>query len=269
MGKTSSKTTDKKNKYLVKSVIRAFHILETMSKTNEKIRIKDLAVAMDMEQSTIHRFLLTLEHLGYVKQTEKNGRYHLSLKLFELGNNLINSLDLHSLSSPVLRELNQMFRETVHLVVLDKGEAIFVNKLASFPTLVTYSYIGKRCHAHCIASGKMLLAYLPQDELDDILKDKGLPRYTNNTITNVEDFKKHLTQIREEGIAYDFGEYEPLVNCVAAPVKNHLGQIIAAVSISGPASRLGSDRLGEISSEVKNTVRTISKKLGYKAYKEP
>ena len=77
-------------------------------------------------------------------------------------------------------------------MVLDKGEAVFVNKLATFPTLVTYSYIGKRCHAHCLASGKILLAYLPQDELDDIIKQKGLPRYTDNTITDVKELKEHL-----------------------------------------------------------------------------
>jgi len=235
-----------------------------MSKHNEEMRIKDLAEIMKMEQSTVHRFLLTLEHLGYVEQIEKNGKYRLSLKLFEIGNNLIQSLDLHSQSLPVLHELNKKMGETVHLVVLDKGEAVFVNKLATYPTLVTYSYIGKRAYAHCIASGKVLLAYLPQDELDKIIKEKGLPQFTSNTITNVEVFKNHLARIREEGVAYDFGELEPLVNCVAAPVKNHAGEVIAAVSVSGPANRLDKNRLREISAEVKEAAKIISEKFGYK-----
>lgn len=261
---TKTTTDDKKSKYLIKSVIKAFQILETMSKYNEEMRIKDLAAIMKMEQSTVHRFLLTLEHLGYVEQTEKNGKYRLSLKLFEMGNNLIQSLDLHSQSLPVLHELNKKLGETVHLVVLDKGEAVFVNKLATYPTLVTYSYIGKRSYAHCIASGKVLLAYLPQDELDNILKQKGLPQFTSNTITNVEIFKRHLARIREEGVAYDFGELEPLVNCVAAPVKNHVGHVIAAVSVSGPSNRLDANRLKEISIDVKEAAKTISEKFGYR-----
>jgi DNA-binding IclR family transcriptional regulator len=259
-----SKTNDKKNRYLIKSVIKAFQILETMSKPNEEIRIKDLAETVNMEQSTIHRFLLTLTHLGYIEQNETNGRYRLSLKLFEIGNSLIHSLDLHSQSSPILHELNKKYGETVHLVVLDKGEAVFVNKLTTFPVLVTYSYIGKRIPAHCIASGKALLAYLPQDELDEIIRNKGLPQLTSNTITDAEEFKKHLAVIREQGIAYDFGELEPLVNCVAAPVKNHIGQVIAAVSVSGPASRLDKNRLKIIGSEVKEAVGIISEKFGYK-----
>ncbi|HHU77140.1 MAG TPA: IclR family transcriptional regulator [Firmicutes bacterium] len=269
MGKVNINTTekkdkgDRKSKYLIKSVIKAFQIMETMSKPNEEIRIKDLAAAMDMEQSTIHRFLLTLEHLGYVEQTEKNGKYRLSLKLFEVGSSLIHSLDLHSQTSPVLHELNKRFGETVHLVVLDKGEAVFVNKLATFPTLVTYSYIGKRCHAHCIASGKVLLAHLTPGEFENIIREKGLPQFTANTLTDVEELKKHMVEIRKEGLAYDFGELEPLVNCVAAPVKNHAGQVIAAVSVSGPASRLDLEKLKKIGSEVKETVDTISQKLGY------
>jgi DNA-binding IclR family transcriptional regulator len=256
--------TEKKSRYLIKSVIKAFQILETMSRYNDEIRIKDLTKIMNMEQSTVHRFLLTLEHLGYVEQTEKNGKYRLSLKLFEIGNNLIQSLDLHSQSLPVLHELNKKIGETVHLVVLDKGEAVFVNKLATYPTLVTYSYIGKRAYAHCIASGKVLLAYLPQDELDNIIRKKGLPRFTGNTITNVEKLKEQLAEIRAEGLAYDFGELEPLVNCVAAPVKNHAGEVIAAVSVSGPANRLDLHRLREIGNEVKEAAKTISGKFGYK-----
>jgi len=220
---------------------------------------------MQMEQSTVHRFLLTLEHLGYVEQTEKNGKYRLSLKLFEMGNALIQSLDLHSQSLPVLHELNKKLGETVHLVVLDKGEAVFVNKLATYPTLVTYSYIGKRAYAHCIASGKVLLAYLTQEELDNVLKQKGLPQFTENTITDAETLKKHLAKIREEGVAYDFGELEPLVNCVAAPIKNHTGQVIAAVSVSGPSYRLDAEHLKKISADVKEAARTISEKFGYRA----
>ncbi|NLL21762.1 MAG: IclR family transcriptional regulator [Firmicutes bacterium] len=259
-----NKKTSGNSKYLIKSVIKAFQIIEAMSVHNDEIRVKDLSKKMNMEQSTVHRFLLTLEYLGYVKQTEKHGKYCLSLKLFELGNNLIQTLDLHSQSLPVLQALNKKLEETVHLVVLDKGEAVFVNKLAVYPTVVTYSYIGKRTHAHCLASGKVLLAYLSQGELHEIINNKGLPRYTDNTITDEEELKNHLAEIRKEGLAYSFGEFEPIVNCVAAPIYNHMGQVLAAVSVSGPANRLNGERLKEIGAEVKKAASDISKKFGYK-----
>jgi IclR family transcriptional regulator, KDG regulon repressor len=252
------------DRYIVKSVVKAFQILEHMSRDNEEIRVKDLSRKMNMEQSTVHRFLLTLEHLGYVQQAEKNGKYRLSLKLFEMGNNLIQSLDLHSQSLPVLQELNKKLGETVHLTVLDKGEAVFVNKLITYPTVVAYSYIGKRSYAHCIASGKVLLAYLSQDKLDDVISKKGLPRFTSSTITDVDEFKRHLAKIREEDLAYDFGELEPAVNCVAAPIKNFMGRVVAAVSVSGPSSRMEINRLQEIGVEVKEAARTISEKFGYR-----
>lgn len=264
MENTKFKATEDKSRYFIKSVLKAMQLLEFMSIHNNEIRVKDLSRELNMEQSTVHRFLLTLEHLGYVHQTEKNGKYRLSLKLFEMGNNIIQSLDLHSQSLQVLQDLHKRMGETVHLVVLDKGEAVFVNKLVTYPTVVKYSYIGKRSPAHCIASGKVLLAFLSQDELEDALKEKGLPRFTETTITNLDELKKQLARIREEGLAYDIGEYEPIVNCVAAPVKNHMGQVIAAISVSGPSSRLDPERLKEVGAEVKAAAKVISEKFGYK-----
>lgn len=254
---------EKQEKYLVKSAMKALQILEVMTNEPKDMRVKDLSEKLNMEQSAVYRFLTTLEYMGYVKQSEKNGKYSLTLKLFELGNNVMLSVDLHSQSLPILQELSKNLGETIHLTVLDNGEAVFINKLGPSPTLVTYSYIGKRSYAHCIAAGKVLLAYLSSEELEDVIRKKGLPQFTDNTITSPEKLKRHLAGIRNQGVAYDFEEYEPGVNCVAAPIKNHIGQVVAAVSVSGSSNRLNKVNLEEITEKIKLSAQHISQKLGY------
>ncbi|MBS4024062.1 MAG: IclR family transcriptional regulator [Clostridia bacterium] len=256
--------TEKKYNYLIQSVIKALDILEEMNAHNEEIGVKELSEQLGMGKSTTHRFLATLEYKGYITHVEeKKGKYHLSLKLFEMGNNILKSLDLHSRSLPVLQDLNKRMNKTVHLVVLDNGEAVFVNKLVSYPTSVTYSHIGKRSPAHCLASGKVLLAYLSHDELDAIYKDKELIQFTPNTYADLAKLKRHLVKIREEGVAYDFGEYEPNVNCVAAPIKNHLGQVVAAVSLSGIDFPSSTQVMSKLSQEIRLAADKISHNLGY------
>jgi DNA-binding IclR family transcriptional regulator len=254
---------EKKFNYLILSVIKALDILEEMNSSSKEVGVKELSERLEVSKSTAHRFLATLEYKGYIEQVEEKGKYRLSLKLFEMGNNIQKSLDLHSRSLPVLQDLNRRMNKTVHLVVLDKGEAVFVNKLAGYPTPVTYSHIGKRSPAYCLASGKVLLAYLSHDDLDAIYQDKKLTQFTQNTYVDLAKLKRHLAKIRKEGVAFDFGEYEPNVNCVAAPIKNHLGQVVAAVSLSGfdfPKSTLA---MANLSEEIRRAASKISQNLGY------
>ena len=254
---------DKNYNYLINSVIRVTDILEEMVKNGGDVRIKDLSETLGVTKSTIHRFLTTLEYKGYVEQKE-DGTYRLSLKLFEMGNTMLSSLDLHSCSLPLLQELNKRVGEAIHLVILDKGDAVFINKLASHPALVTYSYIGKRIHAHSLGSGKVLLAYLSEEELESIIAEKGLPSYTPYTITSKEKLKFELAQIKKQDLAYSMEEYQMGVVGVAAPIKNHLGQVIASVSISGSSIDFKSPRLEQFAVAVKETTRAISEKLGYR-----
>lgn len=255
---------NKSRNYLIKSVIKVLDIIEEMSKNYGQVRIKDLSEQIGIGQGTLHRFLSTLEYKGYVEQLETKGKYRLSLKLFEIGNNILQSMDLHSHSLPILQELNKQIGETVHLAVLDEGEVVFLNKIVSNPSFVTYSYVGKRAFAHGLALGKMLLSHLPEYELEKVINEKGLPRFTNNTITDIQKLKEKLVQIRHDGIAFDFEEYQPGVHCVAAPVKNHLGEVVAAVSVSGSLIALGRQRIKEVAKDVQKAAAKISELFGYK-----
>lgn len=248
--------------YLINSVVRALDILEEIIERNGTVRIKDLSETFKLPKSTIHRFIATLEYKGYIEQIEDNHKYRLSLKLFELGGSVIHSLDLHSRSYPILEKLNLKVKETVHLVILDKGEAVFINKIVNNPSMLTYTYIGKRVHAHCIASGKVLLANLPLSELEIIISDKGLPEYTNNTLTCPNVLKEQLEEIRKNDVGYCFEEYLPGIVGVASPIRNHLGQVIAAVSISGFSISFDNNSLYYFTEEVKKVAKEISNELG-------
>ncbi len=254
---------DERKDYYVKSAIRVLDILENMIESGGEVRIKDLSDSMGVTKSTIHRFLTTLEFKGYVEQKE-DGKYRLTLHLFELGNSILHSLDLHSCSLPILQELNKKLGETIHLVILDKGDAVFINKLVNQPSLVTFSYIGKRIHAHCLASGKVLLAYLSEEELEKIICEKGLHSYTPNTITDRDILINELKTIKEQNLAYSIEEYQLGVVGVAAPIKNHLGQVVSSVSISGSSMIMQPYLINNYASDIKEAAANISQKLGYR-----
>ena len=167
----------------------------------------------------------------------------------------------------VLQELHKKTGETVHLVVLDKGDAVFINKLDRYKSLVTYSAIGKRAPAYCLASGKVLLSYLPQDELESILRHKELRQFTKNTITDINFLKEQLSEIRKRGIAFDFEELEPGINCAAAPGRNYTGEVVAAVSISGRITNLTDERLKAFARELSEATHKISENMGYRSNK--
>lgn len=261
----AEESNNKQEKYLIKSVIKALDILEEMAEQNGEVRVKDLSERLHIGKSTLHRFLSTLAHKGYIKQVEEKGKYIITLKLFEIGNHILQSQDLHSRSMQVLQELHKKTGETVHLVVLDKGDAVFVNKLDRYKSLVTYSAIGKRAPAYCLASGKVLLSYLAQDELENILKNKEMRQFTKNTITDINQLKEQLSEIRKRGIAFDFEELEPGINCVAAPIRNYTGQVVAAVSISGRITNLTNERLKTLAREVSEAAQKISENMGYRS----
>ncbi len=261
----ATEKVNKQEKYLIKSVIKALDILEEMAERNGEVRVKDLSEKLHMGKSTLHRFLSTLAYKGYIKQVEDKGKYFITLKLFEIGNHILQSQDLHSRSMQVLQELHKQTGETIHLVVLDKGDAVFVNKLDRYKSLVTYSSIGKRAPAYCLASGKVLLSYLAQDELENIFRQKEMKQFTKKTITDIGLLKEQLSEIRKQGIAFDFEELEPGINCVAAPIRNYTGQVVAAVSISGRITNLNNERLKTLAREVSAAAQRISENMGYRS----
>ncbi|MGB9885642.1 MAG: IclR family transcriptional regulator [Moorellales bacterium] len=245
------------------SVDNALQILELLAEPDKECTAGELAAQLGLSRTTAFRLLATLELHGFVRQNPASGRYRLGLKLLQLGGVVLKSLRLNDEARPILRDLVAQCGETVHLAVLDAGELVFIEKIESPRPFRMGSYVGARMPAYCTATGKLLLAYLPEDELVRYLRTTELKRYTARTITDPRDLALHLATIRAEGIAVDLEESEEGLMCIAAPIWSASGKrVLAAVSISGPVTRL-KPRQEELAERVREAGLKISQAMGY------
>jgi DNA-binding IclR family transcriptional regulator len=227
------------------------------------MNMTELSKKLGFYPSTIHRILDTLKYWGYVEQDPHTQKYQLGLKALELGMAKLQQMDLVKEVAPYLKELTKQCNETVHLGVLEGGEVLYLAKEESSQTIRMISYVGKRAPLHCTSLGKVLLAYLSAEERKKILGEKVLPRLTENTITDKRELEKELDKVKEQGFALDREENEKDVRCVAAPIRNYQGEVIAALSISSPIFRLDKNRQNDLKKALIETSKNISKRLGY------
>jgi DNA-binding IclR family transcriptional regulator len=253
---------------LVQAIERAASILDTLGAHPRGISVGELSAKVNLPKGTTHRLLASLAYFGYVRRDAKTRRYSLGFKLVELGNRLLDHLDLSTEARPFLTELAERTRETVHLVVMDQGEIVYVDKVESTDSpggLRMASRIGARTPAHSCAVGKVLLAHATEEELDAFIQDKGLVRMTDHTITDPAQLRTHLKSVRQVGYAVDDEENEQGIRCVAAPIRNERGHVIAAISISAPAIRVTTETIDtNLKREVMQTAFRISAKLGFR-----
>ncbi|HUW65079.1 MAG TPA: IclR family transcriptional regulator [Spirochaetia bacterium] len=247
---------------LLQSVQNALRLLDVFSETQTEFTLGELSLRLQLGKSTVHRLLLTLESSGFIARSRANGKYRLGMKLVYLGGLVLKQINLIKVAHPYLEKLAQDVEETVHLVVMDQMEAVFIDKVESLRPMQMGSRIGYRMPAHCAATGKMMLAHLPAQDLEEFLSGEDLRGYTENTITDREGLKKHLQQVKVKGYAVDREESEEGLMCIAAPIRDLRGRVMAAVSISGLAARL-SLREGDMAVRVKETAGTISTAMGW------
>lgn len=252
---------------IVQSVGRAFALLELLAQSNNGRSVSELAALSKLPLGTTHRLLNTLVHLGYVEQNPETRLYELGLRFMHLRGALIRRLNLAEQAMPQMKALMRRVNETVHLAVLDGAEIVYLDRVEGLQTVGMYTQIGKRAPAHATALGKAMLAFMPEEVWRGIVEERGLPRYSPTTITTVEAFEAELECIRQRGYAIDNSETGENVRCVAAPIYDYTGQVIAAASISGPADRMRPDRDPFLGEMVCETCRTISASLGYTTYR--
>jgi IclR family KDG regulon transcriptional repressor len=253
---------------LVQAIERAALILDTLSQKSQGISLRELSAEVELPKGTTHRLLSSLAYFGYVRQNLTTKDYLLGFRLVELGNRLLNQLDLRTEAKPLLLELGRRVKETVHLVIFDQNEVLYIEKVDSDENpggLRMASKIGSRTKAHSCAVGKVLLADLSEDQLDEYTKQQGLPKLTERTLTDPAQLKEHLEAVRKRGYAVDDEENERGIRCVAAPIRNESGKVIAATSISGPAIRITRERIRDtLQREIMETAAHISKRLGFR-----
>lgn len=248
---------------------KALVLLSFLGEQRRELGVAEIARHLGMSASTVYRLLRTLEHQKFVHQNSATTKYRLGIKLIELGNAFLETVELRAIARPVLVRLMEVSRETVHLMVLDGDMGIYLDRVESPQRVRVTSNLGRREHLHCSAVGKAILAHLPQEVVAEIIRARGLPRFTTNTITDPGKLALHLAHARRLGYTIDNIEGEEGVRCVGAPVFNNTGTVVASVSVSGPAYRLSLEKLRRLGRVVKAAGQEISAALGYSASIRP
>lgn len=253
----------------VQSLDRAIILLEELSLHREGCGVTYLANLTGLHKSTVHRILNSLMAKGYIEKDGETDKYSLGIKILYLSSAILDRMDVRKIARPLLEELCRNTGEVIHLSVLGNGEAVYIDKVENpNKNIRMNSQIGKSCPLHCSGVGKILLAWKSIEDIEAILGEYGLGVYTKNTITDIELIKKHLVKVKEKGYAVDEIEHEEGIRCVAAPIFDIKGEVVAAISISGTIMHVTKERMPQLTTDVIKTASEISFRLGYKKNKK-
>jgi IclR family transcriptional regulator, KDG regulon repressor len=249
----------------VTSVARALTLLDVLAQEGREMGVVELSRRVQLHVSTVHRLLGTLIVSEYVQQDSATGRYSLTGKIHQLAQASLGWRDLRRVGRGHLERVAKVTGETANLVVLEKNEACYLDKVESPQSLKFLTKIGHRAPLYCTAVGKVLLAQLPAEEIEEFLKRVTLVPHTRNTITSPPQLRRELRRVANQGYALDREECERGASCLAVPVRDHTGVVVAAMGISGPTVRLADRRIVELVPFMMEEGRRISAGLGYQA----
>jgi len=245
----------------VQSLDRALEILRLLG-TEPEMRVTDLARRLEVHKSTVFRLLATLQEHGLFEETPTTEKYRLGYGLVRLAGAVVAELDLARASRSVLEELATRTGETVNLAILQGDQVVNIDQIAAPNLVVNVNWVGKQTPLHATSNGKVLLAYLSEDERRRLL-DRSLPRLTPRTITDPRILEKQLHRVLTDGYAFTLEELELGLNAVAAPVYAADGRVQAAVSVAGPSYRVTPQRLSDLGEMTKDAAAAISRRMGY------
>jgi DNA-binding IclR family transcriptional regulator len=247
--------------YSIAVLDRALDVLEALADGAEPLGVTELARRVGATKSAAYRILANLERRGYVGKDPTTARYCLGTRLAYLGQRSLGTFDLRQVARPVLDDLNRRFHETVNLGVLEGDEVVYIDMIESHHGLRMAARVGARDHVHSTALGKAMLAFLPPDAIQRRLQ-RPLPSRTAHTITDPALFAAELDRIHARGVAEDHAENELGARCLAAPIFDHAGTVIAAISVSSPESRLDDGRAAEVAEAVRSAAQEITRRVG-------
>jgi len=253
-----------KRSYNITALQRGLRLLQLFSESPHGLTAKQVAGRSRLPVSTVHRFLANLESAAFLNCSE-DGVYQLGIACFAIGQAALGQLDIRRVSLPYLEELNRKTRETIHLTLRHGLSAVYVEKLDSPEQLRIHSRIGAAVPLYCTAVGKVMLAYMPDEEREKVLPQLGLKRLTPNTVGNLQELGAELYRVRKNGYACDLEEHELHIRCVAAPIWDHAGEVTASVSITAPTVRMAVTRLRQLAPLIQTAGLQISRELGYRS----
>lgn len=247
---------------MIQSVERAVMILQCFTRERPELRLTEIVEELDLHKSTAHGLLNTLKHYRLVEQDPDTQRYRLGLGLLDLSGALLDRMDIRKAAEGIIREVCRSTDETVHLVVLDGTDVVYIDKQESNQSIRITTSIGTRYPAYATGVGKAMLAYLPPEDVEKLLP-AALAQLTNTTITDRQALMGQLADIRRRGYATDDEEAIEGLRCAAAPIFDHHDKVVAAISIAGPSVRMTQERLPELAVIVADAARRISARLGH------
>ncbi len=258
----SGRTRQRREVAAVRALERGLSLLETLARS-PRLALTALAQETGLPASTAYRLLETMRRRGFVQYVPEAGVYQLGVRAFEVGNAFVQTLGLHEAALPAMRRLVEEVNETVNLAVRDGTEAVYVGQVEGQHLVRMFTQIGTRAPLYCTGVGKALLAWADPADVAALFRDGPLQAYTPRTITDPERLAAELDRVRAAGFALDDEERELGVRCIAAPIRGRAGQVVAALSLSAPASRLSDARVAELAPRVMATARAISRNLGW------
>lgn len=246
------------------AVERALGILEALAAVPAGLTHSEISRRLAIPKSTTTYLLRSLERRGYLRREGGRGKYHLGLKVLSLHRSALAGLEIRELAQPVLRALVERTQLTAHLGVLDHGQAVYVEKAEATGFIRMDTWVGRRMDVHCTSVGKALAAFLPEDEVETLLRMRGMPRHTPRTITSSGRLLRELGDVRAQGYAVDDEENSLGVRCVAAPVFDATGAVAAALGVTGTTAQVSGPTLPRIAEQVREAARKLSRQLGYR-----
>jgi IclR family transcriptional regulator, KDG regulon repressor len=246
------------------TVRRAIGLLDLLATTPRGQSLRQLSESFGLSRSTTHRLVSALMSGGLVTLCPETRRYRLGIKLLELSAALLDSMDIQEQARPFMQHLSEASRETVHLGVLDGFEVMFIGHIESSESLRMSGRIGRRTPAHSSSLGKAILAWTDEAALQRYLSRSPLAAQTARTITDPEQLLRALEEVRARGYATDEEENRVGIRCVGAPVRDHTGRVIAAISVSGPSFRFTPERAGEVAVHLQDAAAGISERMGWR-----
>lgn len=244
------------------AVERAFAILEATAGQTQGLTNAEISRRLSIPKSSASYILRTLERGGYLRRETESGRYRLGLKLLNLGRGVLSGYGLREISVTAMRGLVDRTGLTSHLAVLDRGEAVYIEKVEAPGFIKMDTWVGRRMYVHSTSVGKALVANLPKQAVDAILREHGLVKRTPKTITTPRRFHAELSSVREKGYAVDDEENSMDARCLAVPVFDTNGSVIAAIGLSGTVSQLEPDSIPRVAELAREASRRISRQLG-------
>lgn len=253
-----------KSEYIIQAVSHALDLLEQFHDDVDELGVTELSKRLKLHKNNVFRLLATLESRGYIEQNKATENYRLGLKALELGQTFIKQMGLLRQAKPILEQIVEDCNETAYVAIYKEQHTVYLDVVETNLTVRVVSRVGSRLPAYCTAAGKVHLAHMTDEELEDLLSDIKFVQHTPTTIVGATALKAELEKVREQGYAFDDEELDAGVRCIAAPIRDYTRRIVGAISISGPSMRIDNERASsKLVPLVLKAGADLSTRLGY------